>query len=233
MPSGGTLTVRSSNVQHDDGSFVRLTVGDSGTGIDPAVMHRLFEPFVTTKPAGQGTGLGLATVFGIVKQSGGRIDVASEPGRGTTFTIELPTVEEQPAVRADAARATFDRRTERVLVVDDNDLVRALASTMLSQQGYQVVEAADGAHALELAEAADAPFDLLVTDISMPHMTGIELAEALRKKWPELTIVYTSGYADSQVMTDAVIAPGDKFLPKPFNFEALLIAADIALGGNG
>jgi two-component system cell cycle sensor histidine kinase/response regulator CckA len=236
MPEGGTLSIVTSSVEHahggaeDDGaprSFVRLTVSDTGSGIDDEVMQHLFEPFYTTKVQGQGTGLGLATVFGIVKQSGGRIDVASAPGRGSTFTVELPTVDEAPSQPALGPGSPAGRRSERVLVVDDNDLVRAITSTMLASHGYEVSDATGARNALLLA-ASEPPFDLLVSDISMPGMNGLELAEALRRTWPGLRILFTSGYGDSAFPAGAAV-PEHEFLQKPFDCEALLQAAEAAL----
>jgi two-component system cell cycle sensor histidine kinase/response regulator CckA len=233
MPDGGTLSIVTSSVEdapQPDGapqSFVRLTVSDTGTGIADEVMQHLFEPFYTTKMQGKGTGLGLATVFGIVKQSGGRIDASSAPGRGSTFTIDLPVVDEAPSQPVLAAGSPAGRRSERVLVVDDNDLVRTITSTMLASHGYEVAEAAGGRSALVLA-AAEAPFDLLVTDISMPGMNGVELAEALRRTWPGLRVVFTSGYGDSAFPAAGGV-PEHEFLQKPFDCEALLHAAEAAL----
>ncbi len=231
MPEGGTLLVTTSDVIHPDAStngsadatpgvYVMLTVTDTGQGMDAATAERIFEPFFTTKERGAGTGLGLATVYGIVKQSGGEIEVESEPGVGTTFRIYFPQVAEEPEAlnpkRPDERSLTG---SETVLLVEDEEALRAVGKTMLERYGYTVLLAADGAEALELAQNHPHPIRLLMTDILMPKMGGIELAERLSALRPELKILYTSGYSDSGSSLQRIEGAG--YLQKPYAMEEL------------
>jgi PAS domain S-box-containing protein len=234
MPGGGELTIETANVElgagetdHDTppGAYVQLRVHDTGAGIDPGTLPRLFEPFFTTKEQGSGTGLGLSTVFGIVKQSGGQIRVASERGAGSTFVISLPRVEDELEPVPAPAELTLPLGYGRVLVVEDNDVVRTLACEILVQHGYEVEADALPQAALERAASGGEPFDLLVTDVVMPGINGRELAEQLRETWPELRVLFTSGYTDDAMIASGMLAPGSRFLQKPFTLHALAQAA--------
>jgi signal transduction histidine kinase/CheY-like chemotaxis protein len=226
MPSGGALTIETTNVAvdpaaappHPDvtpGAWVMLAVRDTGLGMDAETRRRLFEPFYTTKEPGKGTGLGLATVYGIVKQSGGHIWVDSEPGRGATFTIYLPAVDEAADVAAPAPDDA-PRGSETILVVEDESEVRALVREVLQERGYRVVEAAGPREALHLAADARQRFDLILTDVVMPQMTGPALADLLIAEQPGLPVLFMSGYADSAVVEHGVLQTGRAYLQKPF-----------------
>ena len=241
MPGGGTLVLEASNTDlcadrarpHEDvpaGRYVRLEVRDTGCGITPADRERLFEPFFTTKPVGQGTGLGLPTVYGIVKQSGGHIWVESEVGRGSTFTICLPRIAEAGNPASVAVR-TFPgpRGAETVLVAEDEDAVRRLTRRILERQGYQVLEARDGRHAVELATRHAGPIDLLLTDMVMPEMNGRALAEQLCLLRPSLRVLYMSGYTDDDIVRRGMLGPRTGFLEKPFTPDMLARAIRVAL----
>jgi CheY-like chemotaxis protein len=245
MPNGGQLRIRTGNVAHDaafagshreltPGEFVLLEIADTGAGMDERTKSRLFEPFFTTKALGRGTGLGLATVYGIVRQSHGAIDVESEPGRGTTFRIYLPrslAMTTPPPVPADASPRVTG--SERVLVVEDVDGLRRLAVETLTGQGYEVMESPDGASALAMARKPGAEIDLLITDVIMPGMSGRELAERMRELRPRLRVLYMSGYAEEMISRHGVLDPAVMFLPKPFTPEKLLLKVRAALKENG
>ncbi len=238
MPEGGTLTIATSNTVLEDaeldgvpkrvsGSFVLLRVRDDGCGMDDATRERIFEPFFTTKRIGEGTGLGLPTVYGIVQQSGGFITAASRVGAGTEISIYLPQTEraldrERPAERVDVPTGV-----ERILLVEDEDTVRGLVREMLEGLGYAVVEAATGEHALAELDR-DEHFDLLLTDVLMPGMTGRELAERVTRARPQVAVVYTSGYA-ANVLDDDSVEPDDSFLQKPFTTAELAVRVRRAL----
>jgi PAS domain S-box-containing protein len=228
MPDGGRLTIETSNVQlerdyatqHavvDPGPYVMLTVSDSGTGMDAATKARIFEPFFTTKSQGRGTGLGLATVYGVVKQSGGYVWVYSELGHGTTFKVYLPMVQ-APAEKTTPEKTVqgHEPGTETILFVEDEQSVRELVSEYLSARGYQVLDAADGQQALEIAAAHAGKIQLLITDVVMPRLSGRELAARLTLK-----VLYISGYTDDSVFRHGVLQGGMDFLQKPFNLKAL------------
>jgi signal transduction histidine kinase len=233
MPKGGKLTIETHNAllaqprgEGSDailpGHYVVISVSDTGTGMDEATRQRIFEPFFTTKEPGKGTGMGLSTVYGIVKQSGGHIEVASQPGQGARFDVYLPRVsaeqEDRPGLRG-AKRP--DGGSETVLLVEDDDLVRKAARRILETEGYRVLEAANGAEALGLAESFDGPIDLLLTDVVMPRMNGRDLAFALRGSRPDIKVIYVSGYAGGLIDSDD---PGERrsHLRKPFSPAALL-----------
>ncbi|HTH63700.1 MAG TPA: PAS domain S-box protein [Gemmatimonadales bacterium] len=244
MPSGGTLMLATARVDLDAafkaahpgstvGPHVRLLVSDSGTGMDAEVRRRVFEPFFTTKPVGKGSGLGLATVYGIVKQSGGYIDVESQPGHGSTFTIYLPRVAAptQPTPEPPAPPPRPGRET--VLLVEDESGVRALARRALKEFGYRVLEATNGAEALTVARGCDDQIDLLLTDVVMPEMGGRELAQVLKQERPETRVLFTSGYPDSGGMALDVAESGVPYLPKPYTPNELAQKVREVLDGAG
>jgi signal transduction histidine kinase len=230
MPEGGEAVIETAAVtlsksyadEHpgvEPGSYVRLSVSDSGTGIDEETQGRLFEPFFTTKEQGKGTGLGLSTVYGIVRQSGGHISVDSQLGKGSTFKILLPWVEKEmvePLPTEKDAIPESSPGTEKVLLVEDDESVRELASEILQMNGYEVIEACHGVEALAIFEAQEKPVDMLVTDLIMPQMGGRDLAKQLVPKNPGLKVLFLSGYTDSAVVRQGLLEPGSFFLQKPF-----------------
>jgi two-component system cell cycle sensor histidine kinase/response regulator CckA len=234
MPRGGKLTIETATVDLDaayawehgtvePGRYVMLAVTDTGVGIDRAARARLFEPFFTTKEFGKGTGLGLATVYGIVKQSGGYIWVYSEPGQGATFKVYLPRVEpagEPVAARPSPARALGG--TEIILLAEDEAAVRNLARRVLEKHGYKLLLAATGRDGVQLATQHAGPIDLLVTDVVMPEMGGRELAQRLTALQPGLKVLYLSGYTDDMIVRHGVLEAGVAFLQKPFTPDTLL-----------
>jgi len=233
MPTGGKLTIETADVEMAEtrgrdlttvpaGRYVMLAITDSGTGMDEDTKARIFEPFFTTKEQGKGTGLGLATVYGIVKQSGGFIWVYSEPGHGTTFKIYLPRVEgAADALAPPVGTAAVPRGTETVLIVEDEEAVRALAKTALARKGYRVLEAANGGEALLLCESERAPIHLLVTDVVMPGLGGADLAQRLAPLRSEMKVLFISGYTDRAAARHGTMQPGAAYLEKPFSLDAL------------
>jgi len=233
MPQGGQLTIETANAELDEayaaehfparpGSYVLLAVTDTGTGMDAQTKSHIFEPFFTTKEKGKGTGLGLATVYGIVKQSDGYIWVYSEPGHGTSFKIYLPRVAEAPG----PARPGFElsasvRGSETVFVVEDDEMVRALIRRMLETRGYTVLLAPHGDEALQLLERHPGRVDLLMTDVVMPGMSGRDLADRVAERRPGIKVLYLSGYTDDAIVRHGVLEPGIAFLQKPFSADAL------------
>jgi PAS domain S-box-containing protein len=207
--------------------YVRLSVRDTGHGIDPSTMARIFEPFFSTRGQGRGSGLGLSTVYGIVKQCDGFIFADSHPGQGTVFQVYFPQVEEALDRRPPsgelrlAAAPSAEPRPELVLLVEDEDLIRSLAQQILAARGYQVVAAANSAEALELAGRLDRDVDLLLTDIVMPGLSGIDLAQRLLRRVPRLRVLYMSGYSDSPLLRAGLAREGAGFLQKPFSADAL------------
>jgi PAS domain S-box-containing protein len=235
MPRGGKFILETGLVKLDEdfaeqhqamaaGKYILLTVSDTGTGMDETTISRIFEPFFTTKGTGKGTGLGLATVYGIVKQSAGHILVYSEPGHGTTFKIYLPSAEHKIGIGSNAEVETVSpkRRAATILLVEDDDIMRSLTRQLLQEHGYTVVEADDGKSALEWAESHPIPVDLLLTDVVMRRMSGPELVERLHASRPDLKVVYMSGYTGELIAEREMVKRGITLLEKPFTRTALL-----------
>ena len=237
MPDGGRLTIETDNIELDratstkhpgmsPGHYVMLVVSDTGCGMDQATQARIFEPFFTTKGQGKGTGLGLATVYGVVKQSGGFIWVYSELNRGTTFKIYLPEVTEGIAsTESENSGVAPTSGHETILFVEDEDSVRELVSEYLKAAGYTVLEAIDGEHALQIARAFADPIHLLITDVVMPRLSGRELATTLLGERPATKVLFISGYTDDSVFRHGVLEGGMPFLQKPFNLKTLAVKA--------
>jgi CheY-like chemotaxis protein len=204
------------------GPYVMLAVSDTGMGMDQQTQARIFEPFFTTKVAGKGTGLGLSTVYGIVKQSGGNIWVYSELGRGTTFKIYLPRVDEgaQKFERRVEAKGVL-KGSETVLLAEDEEAVRTLARQLLEMYGYQVLEAANGGATLLICERHQEPIHLLITDVIMPEMSGRELADRLAQLRPDMKVLFMSGYTDNAIVHQGVLDEWANFIQKPFPTHAL------------
>ena len=235
MPQGGKLTMETANVDLDEayvsthleskpGPHVMLAITDTGVGMDAHVKARLFEPFFTTKGPGKGTGLGLSTVFGIIKQSGGSLNVYSEPGRGTTFKVFLPAVaaEQSPAEEKTAkAAAATPPDGATLLIVEDEESVRKLVQVTLAESGYRCLMAADGESALQAASAHAGPIDLLLTDVILPGINGRTLAERLLSVRPGLQVLYMSGYTDNAIVHHGVLDVGTEFINKPFSAQTL------------
>jgi CheY-like chemotaxis protein len=234
MPTGGKLIIKTNNVYLDEddptihsvshqGNFVLLSVSDTGEGMDTEVQQHIFEPFFTTKEVGKGTGLGLATVYGIIKQSGGYVSVETKPNEGTTFNIYLPRVPDDSKVSEENyTPREIPRGTETILLVEDEDMVRSLSREILETYGYRVIEAVNGAEALSIGISADGNIDLLMTDIVMPQMGGRELAEKLTEKLPHLQVLFTSGYADDPAMQHYVVETTANFIQKPYTPTSLV-----------
>ena len=236
MPKGGTVTIRTGNESVDApktlgsaimpaGDYVRIEVADTGTGIAKEHQGKIFDPFFTTKPVGQGTGLGLATVYGIIKQTGGFITLDSEEGRGTTFTIYLPRYrpEAHPQPMAEPERAGPRDVTgqDTILLVEDEEAVRSFAARALRMRGYNVLEASGGEEALEIVRAQKGTIDLLVTDVVMPNMDGPTLVRAVKRLRPQMAVIFMSGYAEETFRRNDEKAEDLHFLPKPFGLKQL------------
>jgi two-component system, cell cycle sensor histidine kinase and response regulator CckA len=236
MPNGGRLVVRTGVVSIakptqrngfilPPGSYTTLTVSDTGCGIAPSVLPRIFEPFFTTKVVGTGSGLGLSTVYGIVKQSGGFIEAESRVDEGTSFTLYLPgTQAAANLVSASAQGLGEGGAGATVLVAEDEAVLRSLAGVVLRRGGFTVYEAEDGVAALEIARELNFKLDVLVTDLVMPRLGGHALADELLGNCPELRVVFMSGYAEEAVARHGLLAQGSTFLPKPFSPTVLVRA---------
>jgi signal transduction histidine kinase len=244
MPDGGMLSIRTGNIELDDthahlqgtplgpGRYVMLRVSDTGIGMSEETQARAFEPFFTTKEVGKGSGLGLAMVYGIVKQSGGTIQLHSEPGQGTTFVIYLPQVaavspQEPKPVAAPAATLNG---TETMLLVEDDELVRQIAVLTLERRGYKVLVARDGTEAIARATTFSGPIHLLITDVVMPRVSGRDVAARLRQTRPQMRVLYMSGYSDPSLAQQGLGEPDAAFLQKPFIATALAAKVRDVLG---
>ncbi len=243
MPRGGKFILETGMVRFDEvfedqhqampaGKYVVLAVSDTGTGMDEATVARIFEPFFTTKELGKGTGLGLATVYGIVKQSAGHIMVYSEPGHGTTFKIYLPSADHKIGLGQSAEPETVTpKRQATILLVEDDEIMRGLTRQLLQEHGYTVVDADDGKSALEWMQShPDRPIDLLLTDVVMRRMSGPELVERLNASHPNLKVVYMSGYTGELIAERKLLERGITLLEKPFSRTALLNTIHATLG---
>jgi len=235
MPNGGRLVIETANVEMDGadvgarepiapGPYVRLAVIDTGAGLDEAIKNHLFEPFFTTKERGKGTGLGLATVHAIVKQSRGYIAVRSERGQGATFEVYLPHIAEPAeSLRSSGAHAAIKGGDEIIMLVEDEAAVRKVARTVLERWGYTVLEADRPESALALADSLRHAPNLVVTDVILPGVNGRQLARVLEAKWPGLKVLYLSGYTDEAIVREGVLEPGVAFLEKPFTPDTLAL----------
>ncbi len=244
MPDGGEIVLETSNVDLGEdyvaghpgaqpGRHVVLTVRDTGSGMDKETRSRIFEPFFTTKQAGKGTGLGLATVYGIVNQSGGHITVESEPGHGSTFRVYLPQAAAAPLQHPSSLGASRSAQgSETILLVEDEEVVRKLARTILEANHYKVLEACDGREALQVSNGCHEPIHLLLTDVLMPHMNGRQLAEAIVPRRPNLKVLYVSGYTDDTIVRQRVLESDNHFLQKPYTPRDLTQKVREVLDGN-
>ena len=231
MPMGGTLTIETESFELSEstpthqldlapGDYVLLTVRDTGAGMDAETLSHIFEPFYTTKQKGKGTGLGLATVYGIVKQSGGSINVQSKPNSGTTFRIYLPRTEDMPK-RVAAPKGEMQRGSETILVVEDNRTVRQLTTEMLMTRGYRVLSADSGEEAMRLCKNCEGGVDLLLTDVIMPQESGPSLAERVTRMKPDIKVLYMSGYAEEMINQQGLLDGTVALLTKPFTMHEL------------
>jgi len=243
MPHGGRVTIttslhaESAEQTLPSGTYVVLSVRDTGVGMDPETRRHAFDPFFTTKGVGRGTGLGLATVYGVVEQSGGRISVDTRPGEGSRFDIYLPSASELELARETeaAARTAIPRiAAATILIAEDELAVRNVTRRMLALAGHEVIVAADGKEALEWAHAHARPIDLLVTDVVMSPLSGLELARELRKERPDLRVLFMTGYTFEQEVPVADSTQGVDYLEKPFTLQDLTrkVSALLALRGD-
>ncbi|MEE8178065.1 MAG: ATP-binding protein, partial [Acidobacteriota bacterium] len=234
MPDGGTLTIATENIERKQANgypgsetiakrHVMLTVSDTGCGMDRGTLAHIFEPFFTTKEVGKGTGLGLASVYGVVQQSGGHIQVSSESGRGTKFQIYLSQVDKTlPSPKPDAIQPVPSGGWETILLVEDSDPVRELLFQCLQDEGYTVLAASQSAEAIQIAEKKQQKIDMLLTDVIMPGMSGPDLAQIILKDHKDIKVLYLSGYSDHPLVLQGTSKPKISFLAKPFTLEALL-----------
>ena len=242
MTRGGKLTITTNNVAVDaksapehpevpPGEYVVLSVNDTGCGMTEEVKESIFEPFFTTKERGKGTGLGLATSYGIVKQSGGTFVIASEPGRGTTFKIYFPRTEERADEGPVEQTKKLPQGTETLLLVEDDQALRSLSARVLKEHGYQVIEAATGTEALRLAEGASGKaIKLLFADIVLPQIGGLELAGLITKERPDIKVLFTSGYHEHSMSKPEARAMNASFIEKPFWPATLVLKVREVLG---
>jgi CheY-like chemotaxis protein len=233
MPNGGQLTLELSNAtvtpmealrisEGRPGEFVLLKIVDTGTGMPPEIMQRIFEPFFTTKGPGKGTGLGLATCFGIIKQTSGMLAVASEVGVGTTFSIYLPRAEAaEVQATAETKTETVGGGSETILVVEDEEILRELAVDVLEGFGYRVIAVEDGLEAVKTLQEQAAQIDLVITDLVMPRMSGRELVAWIAEKYGEMRVVFTSGYTDDEIIRHAIEDAKVEYIQKPYTPKAL------------
>jgi len=237
MPNGGTLVIETQHAEVDDafsrthaglepGTYVMLAVTDTGIGMDAATRNKIFEPFFTTKPVGKGTGLGLATVYAIVKEMGGQIWVYSEPASGAAFKIYLPPCDQDAKKRVTPVTGAHVRRTGTALLVEDDAHVRGAVRRMLERIGYTVLQASDGKDGLQVAAQHSGPIDLVVTDLMMPNLNGSDFVQALTSSRPDLRVIFTSGYTDDAVMRRGLVSAAHTFLQKPFTNEQLAGAVE-------
>ncbi len=243
MPDGGTVTIDTANIMVDadsvaggsparQGRNVRLRVSDTGTGMPAEVAEHAFEPFFTTKSKGAGTGLGLATVFGILTQADGQIQIYTEHEKGTTISVTLPVTNEAPAPVTDPVPYQRTPTGETVLVVEDEEALREVTKRIFRRNGYNVVTAADGPEALDIARHHDGEIHLLVTDVVMPHMLGKEVADRIKAIKPEVEVLYMSGYARPVLASQGRLDPGVALVEKPFSETDLLRTAGQLLNGH-
>ena len=232
MPNGGTLTIETANIFLDEhytsrhiavksGPYTQIAVSDNGIGMDELTQARLFDPFFTTKASGRGTGLGLSTVFGIVKQSGGNLDVYSVPGRGTSVKIYLPRVDQPTLVEAESTGSGVTRGHETVLLAEDDEMVRHLVSQSLVRAGYTVMETSDPLEARQIAHTHRGTIHLLITDVVMPKLSGRELAEEIQRRRSAIKVLFISGYTDTAIVNAGILHGEVAFLQKPFTPAAL------------
>jgi hypothetical protein len=243
MPSGGTLTIDTGNLTVDAsalaggskarlGRNVRLRVSDNGTGMPAKVVQHVFEPFFTTKSDSGGTGLGLATIYGILTQADGSIGIYSEPGAGTTFTITLPATAEAAAPVVESVPYQRVPKGETVLVVEDEEALREVTRRIFTRNGYHVITAASGPEALDIAANHQGEIHLLITDVVMPRMLGKEVAEKMRVIKPEIEVIFMSGYARPVLASQGRLEPGVALVEKPFSEAHLLATVGQVLNGH-
>ncbi len=245
MPGGGTLTIETANVTLDEsyvsrhlavkpGPYTLLAVSDNGTGMDEVTLAHLFEPFFTTKSSGQGTGLGLSTVFSIVKQSRGSVDVYSVPARGTSVKVYLPRIDQPVTVESEAKRKAAARGSETILVVEDDDMVRHLVCETLKREGYRVLDAAEPTEARHISDGHKSTIHLLITDVVMPKVSGRDLALELSRQRRDMKVLYMSGYTDSAIVNSGILQKEVAFLQKPFTPGSLAEKVrEVLEGSNG
>jgi two-component system, cell cycle sensor histidine kinase and response regulator CckA len=233
MPRGGTITIETANVKLDEayasklvglsaGDYVMLAISDTGTGMDQETQKRIFEPFFTTKEKGKGTGLGLSTVYGIIRQSGGNIWVYTEPGEGTTFKVYMPQIEAEVGGSViPHSSSIMQDGNETVLLVEDEEMVRKLASQLLKESGYSVLEASGGDEAMDICKTYQEPIDLLITDVVMPKMSGRDVAAQLKTLHPETRVLFMSGYTDDAIVHHGIVDSDIAFIQKPFSATSL------------
>jgi len=243
MTGGGTLTIDTANIIVDPdfiaagsavlpGRYIRLRVGDTGTGMSADVIAHVFEPFYTTKPDGTGTGLGLSTVYGIVTQADAVIDIHSQPEVGTTFTILIPVTTERAVVVADEPSYQRTPKGETILIVEDEEALREVTERIFTTGGYHVITAANGADAVAIAARHDGEIHLLITDVVMPNMLGKEAAEKIRQLKPDIEVLYMSGYAQPVLASQGRLDPDVNLIEKPFSASSIIEKAGLVLNGH-